>query len=454
MKDLTEGPVIRHLLQMAAFLAVSMLVQTLYLLADLYWVGTLGKEAIAAVAVAGNLMMIVMALTQTLGVGTTTLMAQAAGGKDQARAEIGFNQSIAMSLLVALGLGVVGFLARDAYCEALSADAATAALAKSYMNWYLPALLLQFPLVTMGSALRATGVVKPAVALQVLSVGVNIVLTPLMIFGIGPWPAMGVTGAALATFIAILIADVVMVLYFEKRYRFVRLRFEQWRPRMQVWWSILKIGVPAGSEFALWSLYMIIVYAIIRPFGAGAQAGFGIGARVTQALFLPAVALAFAVAPVVGQNFGARLAQRVRQSVFAAMMLTSGLMLMLTVVTWLTAPQMIRLFSDDPAVIHYGSEYLGIVALVFVPSGIVFSSSSVFQGIGNTVPPLLTTASRLVLFALPAALLARTPGFQIKHVWFLSVASQVIQAGMNLLLLRRELGRKLQFEEVEIAGPA
>src|SRR5467141_4684942 len=113
MKDLTQGSVMRHLVHMAAFLAVSMLVQTLYLLADLYWVGHLGKEAIAAVGVAGNLTMIVLALTQMLGVGTTTLISHAAGEKDQRRAELIFNQSFVMSILVALVLGAFGFLLRD-----------------------------------------------------------------------------------------------------------------------------------------------------------------------------------------------------------------------------------------------------------------------------------------------------------------------------------------------------
>ena len=108
MKDLTQGSVIAHLLHMAAFLAVSMLVQTLYLLADLYWVGHLGKEAIAAVGVAGNLTMVVLALTQTLGVGTTALIAQAAGRKEQREAERFFNQSLVMSLCVGalFGIGV------------------------------------------------------------------------------------------------------------------------------------------------------------------------------------------------------------------------------------------------------------------------------------------------------------------------------------------------------------
>src|SRR5689334_1156412 len=132
MKDLTQGSVVTHLVQMASFLAVSMVVQTLYLLADLYWVGHLGKEAIAAVGVAGNLTMIVLALTQMLGVGTTTLISQATGRKDQVHAELVFNQSGILSLVIAVFLGIVGFSVRGVYSDSLSADAETASLARSY----------------------------------------------------------------------------------------------------------------------------------------------------------------------------------------------------------------------------------------------------------------------------------------------------------------------------------
>ncbi len=306
MKDLTQGSVVKHLIQMAAFLAVSMVVQTLYLLADLFWVGRLGKEAIAAVGLAGNLTIIVLALTQMLGVGTTALISQAAGQKDQPRAELVFNQSFVMSILIAAALGVVGFLLRPPYCDALSADATTAELARSYLLWFIPGTLLQFPLVALGSALRATGIVKPTVGLQVLSVALNMVLAPLLIFGLVGLPRLGVTGAALATFISILIADVLMVIYFEKKYHYLRFRAAQWWPQIKTWWAMLRIGLPAGAEFALLFLYIVIVYGIIRGFGPAAQAGFGIGARVMQALFLPVVALSFAVSPVVGQNFGGR----------------------------------------------------------------------------------------------------------------------------------------------------
>src|SRR3954468_6832275 len=447
MRDLTQGSVTRHLLHMAMFMMVSMVVQTLYLLADLYWVGRLGKEAIAAVSVAGNLTMVVMALTQMLGVGTTALISQAAGRKDQAHAELVFNQSFVMSLVVAASLGVLGLLVADPYCRSLSADAATAALARSYLMWFLPALLLQFPLGTLGSALRATGIIKPAVGLQVLSVLLNIVLAPLFIFGIGPWPKLGVMGAALATFVAILVADILLLIYFEKQYHYVRFRVEQMRVQLKIWKAMLRIGLPAGAEFVLLFVYIMVVYAIIRGFGPAAQAGFGIGARVMQALFLPVVALSFGMSPVVGQNFGGRKADRVRQSIYAGLALATAMMLVLTLLAYFAPAMLVGFFSRDQQVIAFGADYLRIVSINFIAAGVVFTVSSVFQGLGNTLPPLISTLSRLFLFAIPALLLARRPGFQIEYVWYLSVASQVLQAVINLWRLRRVLRKKLSFQD-------
>lgn len=447
MKDLTEGSVIKHLVQMAAFLAVSMVAQTLYLLADLYWVGRLGKEAIAAVGVAGNLTMFVLAVTQMLGVGTTALISQAAGRKDQSHAELIFNQSFVMSLLVAFGLGVIGFLLRGIYCDSLSADTTTAALARSYMLWFIPGILLQFPLVALGSALRATGIVKPAVGLQVLSVALNMVLAPLLVFGLIGLPRLGVTGAALATFISILVADILMVIYFETRYHYVRFRVALWRPQIKTWWSMLRIGLPAGAEFVLLFVNVLIVYGIIRHFGPAAQAGFGVGSRVMQALFLPVVALSFAVSPVVGQNFGGRHVDRVRDCIYAAIAIASTVMFLVALLAHFAPAFLIRGFSADPRVIAFGSEYLRIVALNFVAAGIVFASSSAFQGLGNTIPPLISSLIRVTLFVVPAIILSHRAGFEIRQVWYLSVGTQLFQACLSLFLLWRELRKKLVFSE-------
>jgi Na+-driven multidrug efflux pump len=122
-------------------------------------------------------------------------------------------------------------------------------------------------------------------------------------------------------------------------------------------------------------------------------------------------------------------------------------MLLLTIVSQFSSVAMIRAFSRDPAVIAIGGDYLRIVSFNFIAAGIAFTTSSAFQGIGNTLPPLISSMTRLVLFALPATLLSLRSGFQIRHVWYLSVGSIIFQACLNLLLLRRELHRKLVFPQ-------
>jgi len=148
------------------------------------------------------------------------------------------------------------------------------------------------------------------------------------------------------------------------------------RPDTKIWGGMLRIGVPAGAEFLLLFVYIMLVYAIIRGFGPAAQAGFGIGARVMQALFLPVVALSFAVSPVVGQNFGRRRADRLRRSVYSAIGIGSLMMLVLTLIAYFAPATLIRVFSRDPRVIAFGGEYLQIVSLNFISAGIVAATDS------------------------------------------------------------------------------
>jgi Na+-driven multidrug efflux pump len=206
---------------------------------------------------------------------------------------------------------------------------------------------------------------------------------------------------------------------------------------------MLRIGLPAGGEFALMAVYMVLVYDIIRPFGAAAQAGFGIGIRVVQALFRPTVAIAFAAAPVAGQNYGGGLGARVRQTFYSAAAMSAAIMFVLTLLCEIAPAGMIRFFNSDPAVVGFGSEYLRIVCWNFLASGVVFVSSSVFQGMGNTLPPLAASALRLLFFALPAYAVSHQTGFQLRQLWYLSVASVTVQLLVNLWLLHREFARKL-----------
>jgi putative MATE family efflux protein len=445
MQDLTKGPIGKHLVQMATFIAAGMIVQTLYILVDLYFVASLGKDAIAGVGAAANATFIVMALTQVLSVGTVTLISHAAGRKDQEDANLVFHQSMLMSAFCAFAMLATGYGLMNAYLGTISADEATIDAGKAYLQWYLPGLALQFAVVGMAAVLRGTGIVKPTMIVQSLTVVLNIILAPILIAGWGTGHPMGVMGAGLASSLSISIGVAVLILYFLRLEKFVSFTSAHWAPRLKIWRRLLNIGLPAGGEFALMFLIVSVIYGAMRQFGSEAQAGFGIGMRVMQSIFLPAMAVAFAVSPIAGQNFGAKLADRVRETFRSALTLGSVIMVALTLLCQINPALLIRGFSSDPKVIEIGAQYLHITSWNFVCNGIIFTCSALFQGMGNTWPALLSSGLRILTFVVPAIWLANQPWVKIEQFWYLSVGSITLQALISYLLMRGEMRKRLNF---------
>ena len=298
-------------------------------------------------------------------------------------------------------------------------------------------------MVAMGSALRGTGIVRPTMVVQIVTVVLNIVLAPILIAGWGTNRPMGVAGAGLASTLAIVVAVILLGLYFFRLEKYVAFHREQWRPRLQAWKSMLAVGLPAGGEFLLIFVYVGVIYWCIRDFGAAAQAGFGIGSRVMQAIFLPAMAVAFAAGPIAGQNFGARHHPRVRETFGKAVLISTVIMATLTLLVHWRPELLVNGFSQDPQVQSIAATFLTIASWNFVAQGIIFTCSSLFQGLGDTRPALFSTCTRLITFALPAIWLSTQPRFHIEHIWYLSVATVTLQAVASLLLLRTQFRRRL-----------
>jgi putative MATE family efflux protein len=444
MKDLTQGSVSGHLVTMAIPMAAGMIFQTLYYFVDLYFVAQLGDAAVAGVSAAGNAMFVVLALTQVLGVGAVALIAHAVGRKDQADANLIFNQSLLIAALCGVLTLVLGYPLTRPYVATVGADPATISAGTTYLYWFLPGLALQFALVAMSSALRGTGIVQPTMIVQVVTVLLNAVLAPILIAGWGTGRPLGVAGAGLASTISVAAGVMLLWFYFVRLEKYVGFHGEQWQPRMVVWRRMLTIGLPSGGEFALMFLYTAVTYWVIRQFGAAAQAGFGIGARVMQGIFLPAMAIAFAVAPVAGQNFGARRPARVRETFRSAVTMGTMLMLLLTVLCQWRPEALIAFFSKESEVIEVGASFLRLLSWNFVASGVVFACSGMFQALGNTMPSLLSSATRLITYAIPAIWLSAQPGLRIEHIWYLSVATMLLQTAVSLALLRIQLRERLR----------
>jgi Na+-driven multidrug efflux pump len=190
-------------------------------------------------------------------------------------------------------------------------------------------------------------------------------------------------------------------------------------------------------------VYFAIVYWLIQDFGAPSQAGFSIGGRIMQSIFMPTMAVAFAIGPIVGQNFGAGRHDRVREACSKGILLNSLVMLVVTVLVHIDPTLMIEGFTSEAAVIAVGAGFLQIISWNFIAQGVVFTCSGMFQGLGNTRPALLSTAFRLALFIPLALMLSMRDSFEVNHIWYASVVSVFSQAVLSYWLVQRELKLKL-----------
>jgi MATE family, multidrug efflux pump len=445
MKDLTRGSILSHVLTMAVPIFAGLVLVQLCGLIDLYFVSGLGEAAIAGVGAAGNAGFLINALTQVVSVGTLAVVSQAVGRKNRTDANFIFNQSLGFSVACGTCTLAAGLVLARAYMGSVAADTATVEAGTTYLVWFMPALALQFAMLAMSSALRGIGVVKPTMVVQALTVAINIMLAPVLIAGWGTGHALGVAGAGLASSLAVTIGVMALWAYFQKAENYLTPSPEQWRPQIRQWKRILGVGLPAGGEFAIMFAYMAAIYYALGDFGPAAQAGFSIGSRVLGLIQVPAMAIAFAAAPIIGQNFGAGDGARVKQTVRHVLLAATAVMAIATFMAQWQPQLLLGGFTQDKDTIAAGELFLKMVSLNLVALGVIFVCSSTFQGLGNTRPQLISSTVRLITYVIPTLWLSAQSGFRVEYIWYLSIATTTMQALLSLWLLRRELGKRLVF---------
>ncbi len=443
MTDLTQGPIGRHMAGMAAFIGAGLVFSAAYFIIDLYFVSGLGPQVLAGVSAAGNFSFLALAASQLVGVGSLSLISQAVGRRDTAYANLVFNQVCGLAVLMAAVMLAGGYLLAGTAASGLGADAASAAGARAYLYGFLPSMACMFPITAISSALRATGVVRPTMLLQTGSVLVNAILAPVLITGWGTGLRLGAFGAGLASSVANIGGLIVLAALLPRVQAVLHADRAAYRPRVAVWLSLMRVGLPAAGEFFMMFLLTYIAYVCIRRYGAQAQAGLGIGARVMQSIFLPTLAVSFAAAPIAGQNFGAGQRARVIRTFQLAAGIGVALMVALTVLCQIAPGVLVAPFTGDPAVASVSVQYLHVMSFGFVGFGLVMASSGMFQALGDTRPSFLASCSRLLTFAAPAIWLAGQPWATLLDFWRVSIASSALQAVLSLALLARTFARKM-----------
>ncbi|HEY6126093.1 MAG TPA: MATE family efflux transporter [Steroidobacteraceae bacterium] len=443
MKNLSVGSIPGHVAAMSIQMFVGMVVQVAYFVTDLKFVSMLGNEIAAGFSAAGNLWFVVLALTQVLNVGTAAMVSHAVGAKQHERANLVFNQSLMLSVFMGIFVLVMLYAVASPYMHMEAADAVVAQAGIDYLMGVTPGLAIQFLMISLFATLRGTGIVKPTMIIQFITVGLNILFAAVLTIGWLTGKPYGAFGAGLATTFATAIGVIISLYYFHRHEKYVTFHREQTRPNAEVLKRLFFIGLPIGLEFFFMALVMGVMYWVIRGFGADAQAGLAEGQGAMRFIMLPAMAVAFAAAPIAGQNFGARMPARVRETFNWTVGMSIGIMLALSVFCQFGSHLLMHIFTYDEEVVAVGSTMLMITSWSFAANGIIFSCSSMFQGLGNTWPTISSSIIRIFVFIVPVLWLSTQPHFDLVHVWYLSVCSMFLQAAVSFALLRREFRRKL-----------
>ena len=401
---MTRGNMTGHLLAVAWPVSISFLVQTLYNLIDAFWLGKLGKTALVAPTVTLNIVFIGIALAMGLGQAGTTLVSQHKGAGQMGRMAAAAGQTLLLQMVVGSLVAVLGLIFARPLLELLRTPTDAFDQTLRYMRWILTGVPLMFLFYTYQSILFGLGDSVRPMRVSLFSAAVNVILDPILIFGWGPAPALGVAGAAVATVIARGLASL-LALYELLAGSGFRIRARDLRWQGDVVAKLLRIGMPLALGQTAASLGFTLLIGIVNSFGSSVTAAFGIGHRVIMMISVPAMALGQANATAVGQNLGAELPDRASLSVRRSALLITAILLPLTTLMFFFGGHLTHWFVADPEVVAYGSDLFRITAFsVFVFSFILVLFGA-FQGAGKTVPVMIVNMGRLWAVRIPVTLL-------------------------------------------------
>jgi putative MATE family efflux protein len=438
-RDLTAGSIPRHVIAFSLPMLAGSAIQTAYSFVNAVWVGQyLGTEALAALTVSMPVIFVSIAVAAGFTIAANVLVSQSFGARDFDSLHATVRTSTALVnlaglLLLALGLTLAGPLLRLMHTPA---DIFTASL--SYLRIILWTLPLTFAVFLIASLLRGIGDSKTPVYFQVVSLLLNAALDPVLMFGLGPFPKLGLNGTAWASLFSQAAAVVAMLLYIPRQRPVV---MPSWPPRPDAptAWLLLKIGFPAMIQHSVISVSMLVIVSLVSRFGTNADAAFDAGLRIDDVAFLPALTFGMAASSLAGQNIGAGYYHRVREIFWWAVIFSGGISALIGVFAVLYPDIMLRAFLKESEVISVGVTYLRIVGFTYVLFAIMFVSNGIINGSGHTLPTTIFSMATLWGIRLPlAALLPRYVG-GVEGIWYAMLIS--VFCGMTLSLTYLASGR-------------
>jgi len=438
-RDLTRGRIPPMLLRLTLPMLMGMVSMTLFNLADTMYVGWLGKTQLAALSFTFPVVMVLNSISMGIGMGGSALVSTLVGAGDRKRVRRLSTDALLLGLIMALLAATIGELTIRPLFRLLGAEGPVLEYIVAYMRIWYPGLVFVVVPMVGNNLIRATGDMKVPGMIMTAAAFMNIVLDPLMIFGLGPFPALGVSGAALATVISRAMSMVIALRVVVVRERMIDLRGLSWPGLVASWRSILTIGVPAALTHIITPLSMGAITRMVAAFGTTAVAGFGVATRLEMLVMMVLVSLASVLVPFAGQNHGARRMDRVRRAVQVSFRFSMGWSLLMLGVFLLVGRGVAGVFSKDSGVIEVAVTYMVLLCGTYTFQGFLVFSSSVLNALKRPIHALSLALVRLFLLYIPLAWLG-SRWFGLVGIFTGAAAANLISGLVSIPILARITG--------------
>ena len=444
-QEYTTGSIDRAIFLLSVPMVLEMMMEGLFAIVDIFFVSKLGKEATATVGLTEGVITQVMALAMGLSMATTAMVARRIGEKDREGANVAAAQAIFIGIIVCSVIAVVFYFTSADILRFMGGSEELIRTGNNYTRILLTGSSTVFFLFLLNAIFRGAGNASIAMHTLVLANGVNIILDPLLIFGLGPFPEMGVTGAAVATTTGRGIG-----VCYQLYHLFYGKGLIQLRRRHFVWVSdiirrLVRVSSTGVLQFAIATLSWLFIIRIIALFGDAAVAGYSIGIRIIVFTILPAWGMASAASTLVGQNLGALQPERAEKSVWRSAFFNLIFLAAISVMFLVFAPVIIPWFTQEPEVIYHGVLCLRIICLgyIFYAYGMVIGQA--FNGAGDTVTPTWINFVAFWLLQIPICYtLAKILNWGPVGVYWGIAISESLLAVIAVLIFRRGKWKTVQ----------
>lgn len=438
-RDLRQGSVERNLVRMSGPMVWAVLAIMSMNLADLYFVGMLGTAPVAALGFAFPVILALTSLGVGLSAGAASVVSRSIGADHVERAKRYASDSLILTAVVAVALGAGGAALAEPLFSLLGAEPEVLRHLVPYMHVWLGGFALTaFPIV-VSALLRAVGNAFVPSLILVAGAVVNVALDPVLIFGWGPVPRLGMVGAAWATLIARGLTAAVMLVALRRELGLRRPASPGERSTWQRWWDVGRIALPAAGSSMANPVGLTVVTALVGRFGTEPVAAFGIATRIESFAVVPLLALSAGIGPVVGQNWGGRRLSRVRRALLSSFGFSIAWGLVLGIALWIAGTLVSSVFADAEAVIELSARYLHIVPVTLGGYGAVILGAAAFNAANRPLPGFLLSLLRLAALYVPLAF-AGAALFDLTGVFAAAAVANVLGGAVALVWTLRGLG--------------